>query len=79
MDGDTVREKLFALLDTIDKECDIECHSRIKDFMKGHGFEDVQVSVDDMFDSPGIDIYSVSVAWVENGKAQLAVGSISCY
>lgn len=74
-----MKEKLFALLETIDEECDIECHDRIMSFMEAHGFEDVQVSVDDMFDSPGLDVYSLAVAWVEDGKVQLAVGSISCY
>lgn len=71
-----MKEKLFELLDQIDEECDLECHERIKDFLRGFGVEQVEVSVDEMFDSCGLDVYSVSVAWLENGRVRLAVGCI---
>lgn len=69
-------EKLRILLDEIEQDCDLECHQKIRDFLKGLGAEQVEVSVDDMFDSPGWDVYSVSVAWLENGKLQLMVGCV---
>ncbi len=71
-----MKEKLFELLELIDQDCDAECEQRIKDFLLALGAEQVEVSVDEMFDSCGLDVYSVSVAWLENGKVQLAVGSI---
>lgn len=71
-----MKEQVVALLDIINEDCDTDCQQRIKDFMKAHGFENVQVSVDDMFDSLGWDVYSVSVAWIENGKVELAVGCV---
>lgn len=71
-----MKEKLFELLEQIDQDCDTECEQRIKDFMNGLGAEQVEVSVDEVFDSCGLDVYSVSVAWLERGKLRLAVGSI---
>ena len=29
-----------------------------------------RVEAADMFDNPGIDIYSVSIVWIENGKLE---------
>lgn len=71
-----MKEKLFELLEQINTECDMECHKRIEDFLYDLGAEQVNVSVDEMFDSCGLDVYSVSVAWLKDGKVQLAVGSI---
>lgn len=71
-----MKEKLFEILEQINQDCDIECHQRIKDFLNSFGAEQVEVSIDEMFDSCGLDVYSVSVAWLEDGKVQLAVGSI---
>lgn len=71
-----MKEKLFELLDSIGKLGDLNCHEEIQNFMEKLGAKDIQVSVDDMFDSPGLDVYSVSVAWLENGKIQLAVSPI---
>lgn len=74
-----MKEKLFELLEQINEERDTECEQRVKDFLHGLGAEQVEVSVDEMFTSCGIDIYSASVAWLEDGKVRLAVGSIECY
>ena len=71
-----MKVKLFELLEQINKDCDTECEQRIKDFLRNLGAEQVEVSVDEMFDSCGLDVYSVSAAWLENGRIQLAVGSI---
>lgn len=71
-----MKKKLFELLEQINKECDTECEQRVKDFLYDIGAEQVEVSVDEMFESCGLDVYSVSVAWIENGKIQLAIGSI---
>ena len=73
-----MKEKLFELLEQIDSDCDTECEQRIKDFLYNLGAEQVEVSVNEMFDSCGLDVYSVAAAWLENGKLQLAVGSIEC-
>lgn len=71
-----MKEKLFELLEQINEDKDLECHERIKDFLVSLGAEQVEVSVDEMFDSCGLDVYSVSVAWIEDGKIRLAVGNV---
>lgn len=71
-----MKEKLFELLEQIYRDCDTECEQRIKDFLYGLGARQVEVSVDEMFDSCGLDVYSVSVAWLEDDLIRLAVGSI---
>lgn len=71
-----MKENLFELLEQINQDCDTECEQKIKEFLNSLGAEQVEVSVDEMFESCGLDVYSVSVAWLENGKLQLAVGSI---
>ena len=71
-----MKEKLFELLEQINEDNDLECHERIKDFLVSLGAEQVEVSVDEMFDSCGLDVYSVSVAWIEDGKIRLAVGNV---
>ena len=71
-----MKEKLFELLEEINQNCDTECEQKIRDFLHTLGAEQIEVSVDEMFDSCGLDVYSVSVAWIEGGKIQLAVGSI---
>lgn len=74
-----MKEKLFELLEQINEDCDTECEQRVKDFLHGLGAEQVKVSVDEMFDSCGLGVYSVSVAWLEGGNLYLAVGSIEMY
>ena len=71
-----MKEKLFELLEQINEDKDLECHERIKDFLVSLGAEQVEVSVDEMFDSCGLDVYSVSVAWIEDGKIRLSVGNV---
>ncbi len=45
--------------------------------MKNHEIFKYKVSIDDMFDSPGVDIYSLSVSYIFNDKLELLVGSIN--
>ena len=71
-----MKEKLFELFEKINQDCDNECEQRIKDFLHKLGAEQAEVSIDEMFESCGLDVYSVSVAWLENGRVQLAVGCI---
>lgn len=71
-----MREEIFEIIERYDEEGDTECHDEIRQLLKDNGIEHCEVSVDEMFDSPGYDVYSVSVAWIENGKLELVVGSI---
>lgn len=71
-----MREKIFEIIERYEEDGNLECHDEIEQLLKDNGIEQYEVSVDDMFDSPGYDVWSVSVAWIENGKLELAVGSI---
>ena len=46
-----MKEKLFELLEEINQNCDTECEQKIKDFLHTLGAEQIEVSVDEMFDS----------------------------
>jgi len=71
-----LKEKLEELIDNFDEDCNVECQQEIEEFMSNNGIDNCKVSVDEMFDSPGYDVYSVTVAWVENGIIELFVSSI---
>lgn len=71
-----MRDKIYEIIERYDEENDTECYEEIEKALKENGVEHFEISIDDMFDSPGYDVYSVSVAWIENGKLELAVGSI---
>ena len=76
----TIKERLRCLLDTIEEDQDTDCAEElIEQFMKDNGIQQYKISVDDMFDNPGVDIYSLSVAYILNGELELLVGSISVY
>lgn len=39
-------------------------------FSKEESVTEFRVEATNMFDNPGIDIYSVSIVWIENGKLE---------
>lgn len=71
-----MKEKIFDIIERYEEDGDLECHIEIEQLLKDNGIEIFKVSVDEMFDSPGYDVWSVSVAWIKNGILELAVGSI---
>jgi len=71
-----MRDKIFDIINTFEEENDTECKEAIQDLLRENGISKFEISIDDMFDSPGYDVYSIAVAWIENDKLELAVGSI---
>ena len=72
----TLRDKIFEIIENAEETGDADCKEEIEEMLKSNGIEKINVSIDDMFDSPGYDVYSVAVAWIEDGELELAVGSI---
>ena len=71
-----IREEIFNIIEIAESNGDVECKEVIENLMEENGILKYEISIDDMFDSPGYDVYSVTVAWIENDKLELAVGSI---
>lgn len=79
----TVRDKIFEILSKADREgyvyynkkvndelieCDIE--DDIIDVFIAAGIEEYDVNRDCIFENPSTNIFSVSIAWIENGKLE---------
>lgn len=71
-----MRDKIEKIIEYYNEENDTECYEAIEQCLKENEIDQYEISVDEMFDSPGYDVYSVSVAWVEYGKLNLFVDSI---
>lgn len=77
----SIEEKIYAVLEdysdkhTIWREEEVngewECYEIDDDLMnifKEENIENAHVKHTEMFDNTGITIYSVSIAWIENGE-----------
>lgn len=62
-----MREKLDDLINKYDEEGNLECHSAIRELLHKNGIDQCEVSVVIMLHN----LYSISVAWIENGKLEL--------
>jgi hypothetical protein len=72
-----VRNKIFKLIEKIEEEGLFDDAREIMDkLMKENNISVYGISIDDMFDSPGYDVCSITVAWIENGNWELAIGSV---
>lgn len=49
-----------------------EAWEKLENFFRQKGVA-FALSIDEMFDSPGLDVSSFSIAWIENGKPELIV------
>ena len=73
-DGDTlVPSKELELYNGEGEVVDIEefeLDEYLDEFFQNYGFEADQYNIEmtTMFDNPGITIYALSIAWIENGK-----------
>jgi len=72
-----MKDKIFDLIEKIEEEGLFDEAGEILDsLMKENKIEVFEISIDDMFESPGYDVYSIAVAWLQDGILQLAVGSV---
>lgn len=79
----SVKEKIYKILEQYKGHspyCEIEVNGEWEEISLEEEIEEVlgavesitdfHVEVTNMFDNPGIDIYSVSITWIENGKLE---------
>lgn len=66
-DGSLYKE----VLDKDDFYTEISFEEMVEELLKNsEEVTEFNISIDHVFDSPGSDIYSVSIAWIENGHLQ---------
>lgn len=79
----SVKEKIFKLIEQYEEHGiyrEIEINGEweevgLEEEIEGilseeESVTEFQVEATNMFDNPGIDIYSVSIVWIENGKLE---------
>ena len=71
-----MKEEILKIIDKYEENNDVECKEEIEEFLADKNINEVEVSIENTFDSPGYDVYSVAVAWIENGKLQLVLSYI---
>lgn len=79
----SVRDEIFEILSKADKEGYVYYEKKVNDELAvfditddiidifiAAGIKEYKVEKECMFDNPDITIYSISVAWIENGKLE---------
>ena len=79
----SVKEKIFKIMEQYkelgvyreieinDEWEEISLEAEIEEILiKEKSVTEFRVEAANMFDNPGIDIYSVSIVWIENGKLE---------
>lgn len=79
----SVREKIFEIMEQYEelgiyREIEINgewgeigLEEEIEEFLsKEESVTEFQIEITNMFENLGIDIYSVSIVWIENGKLE---------
>lgn len=79
----SVKEKIFKIMEQYEERGiyreieingeweEVSLEEEIEEILsKEKSVTEFRVEADNMFTNPGIDIYSVSVVWVENGKLE---------
>lgn len=58
---------------------DLEIDEEIKKIFEENNIEQFNVELEQVFDSPGLDIYYLAVAWIEDGDLQVYNLSMEIY
>lgn len=79
----SVKEKIFKIMEQYEAHGiyreieingeweEISLEEKIEEILsKEESVTDFQVKAANMFKNPGIDVYSVSIVWIENGKLE---------
>lgn len=79
----SVKEKIFKILEQYEEHGiyreikingeweEVSLEEEIEEILsKEESVTEFRVEAANMFDNPGIDIYSVSIVWIENGKLE---------
>lgn len=71
-----MKEEILKIINKYDENNDAECKEEIEELLVRNGIQAIEIEIKNTFDSPGYDVYSVAVAWIENGKLQLVLSYI---
>ncbi len=71
-----MKEEILKIINKYEENNDAECKEEIEELLVRNGIQTIEIEIENTFDSPGYDVYSVAVAWVENGKLQLVLSYI---
>lgn len=71
-----MKEEILKIIEKYEENNDVECKEEIEEFLASKNINAIEVSIKNTFDSPGYDVCSVAVAWIENGKLQLVLSYI---
>lgn len=71
-----MKEEILKIINKYDENNDAECKEEIEELFVRNGIQTIEIEIENTFDSPGYDVYSVAVAWIENGKLQLVLSYI---
>lgn len=79
----SVKEKIFKIMERYEEHGiyreievngeweEVGLEEEIEEILsKEESVTEFQVEATNMFDNPGIDVYSVSIVWIENGKME---------
>lgn len=64
------------LIHKSEEDMNTECEQSFYDLFAENDINEFEISIDEMYDSCGMDVYSLSVAWIEDGRLKLKVGCI---
>ena len=71
-----MKEEILKIINKYDENNDAECKEEIEELLVRNGIQTIEIEIENTFDSPGYDVYSVAVAWIEKGKLQLVLSYI---
>ena len=71
-----MEEEILKIINKYEENDDMECKEEIEELLVRNGIQAIEIEIKNTFDSPGYDVYSVAVAWIENGKLQLVLSYI---
>ena len=71
-----MKEEILKIINKYDENNDAECKEEIEELLVRNGIQTIEIEIENTFDSPGYDVYSIAVAWTENGKLQLVLSYI---
>jgi len=71
-----MKEEILKIINKYEENNDTECKEEIEELLVRNGIQAIEIEIKNTFGSPGYDVYSVAVAWIEKGKLQLALSYI---
>ena len=70
MNAKEIKNQIDKIIEIHEEESNLECYGEIEEVLKSNGIEKYQISIDGIFESAGYDVYSITVAWWQDGEIQ---------